>query len=190
MPPHVHRRASRGRTRGPRLVVVSPWTVEESIVDLADDDDPGPTRLELDQAGDIFPTFVTADDAKRYIDETDTGYDRLNVAILASAVPADFKAAWALQIAGWKTFAAGARASVGFFNAKAVMDQTDRWASGLVEWRSSFAKAGGNAPGPAPPAPGQGVPTSNATIGDVTGLVVAAGVLAAIVIFGPRLAKE
>jgi len=148
------------------------------------------TRTELDEAGDIFGTVVTGEDAKRYIDETDTAYERLNVAILASTAPADFKTAWSLQFGGWKTFATGARATVGFFNAKAVMEQTDRWAAQLPEWRASFAKIGGTAPGPAPPAPGQGVPGTGPKVGDFTTLIVAAGVLAAIVVFGPRLAKE
>ena len=35
-------------------------------------------------AGDILPTFVTPDDARKAIDETDANYDRLNIAILSS----------------------------------------------------------------------------------------------------------
>jgi hypothetical protein len=187
MPPHVHhrRRFPRGfRPRGGVPVVI------EQITDTFEPDVYFVTTAELDEAGSILPTFVTADDAKRYIDETDTGYDRLNVAILASSAPADFKTSWALQLGGWKTFSVAARASVGFLNASAVMDQTDRYGKQLEEWRASFEKIGGNAPGPAPVAPGQGVPSSSNTLGAATGLIVAAGVVAAIVIFGPRLAKE
>ncbi len=187
MAPRRHRGSFRRALRGPRGVVFSPVVVEE--IDFDEPLSPVEERLSLDDAGDIFPTFVTADDAKRYIDETDTGFDRLNVAILASTAPADFKTSWALELGGWKTFATGARAAVGWLNAKAVMEQTDRWAAQLVDWRASFSKIGGSAPGPAPLPPGQGAPSSSA-VGDVTTLVVALGVLAAIVTFGPRLAKE
>lgn len=182
------RRLHRGRvTRGSR-VVVSPLLVE-SIFSAPEPDEYIVMRRELDEAGDLFPTFVTADDAKRYIDETDTAYDRLNTAILASAAPPEFKTSWALQFGGWKTFATGARATAGFLNAKAVMDQTDRWASQVSDWRGAFQQIGGNAPGPSPTPAGQGIPGPK-TLGDLTGLIVAAGVVAAIVIFGPRLAKE
>jgi hypothetical protein len=183
------------RGRGPRRIgsrsFVSPVVVEAYELD-EEPEEYFISRRELDEAGDIFPTFVTAEDAKRYIGEIDTGHDRLNVAILASTTaPPEFKASWTLQLGGWKTFATGARASVGFLNAKAVMEQTDRWATQLTEWRTAFSKIGGTVPGPAPTPPGQGVPGSSpAALGDLTMLIVAAGVVAAIVIFGPRLAKE
>jgi hypothetical protein len=184
----LHRGSFPRRFIGPRARALSPLVVEEYYFDAPSDPDIFVERRELDEAGDLLPTFVTADDARRYIDETDTGYSRLNTAIATSSASPDFKAAWAIQLAGWTTFATGARATVGFLNAKAVMDQTDRWAAQLQDWSAAFAKAGGMAPGPAPPSPGQGTgkPTS---LGDLTGLIVAAGVVAAIVIFGPRLAK-
>lgn len=142
-------------------------------------------------AGDILPTFVTPDDARKAIDETDAGYERMNIAILGSSTPPEFKASWGLQYAGWKTFATGARATVGFLNTKAVMDQNDRYQSQLADWNKSFALVGGKAPGPAPADPGQGVPDKNAAsfLSGSTGLVLAGAALAAILVFGPRFSK-
>lgn len=168
---------------------MSPLLVESIFFD-AEPDEYFISRRELDEAGDLFPTIVSPDDARRYIDETDTAYDRLNTSILASTVaPPEFKASWTLQYGGWKTFAAGAKASVGILNTKAVMDQTDRWATQIADWHGAFKKIGGTPAGPSPMAPGQGT-SSPKPLGELTGLIVAAGVVAAIVIFGPRLAKE
>ena len=143
-------------------------------------------------AGDLFPTFVSPDDARKAIDETDAGYERMNIAILAStSAPPEFKASWGLQYATWKTFATGARATVGFLNTKAVMDQNDRYASQLQDWGKSFALVGGQAPGPTPPAAGQGVPGETSLGGFLsgsTGLILAGAALAGILIFG-RYAK-
>ena len=111
----------------------------------------------------------------------------MNIAILAStSAPPEFKASWGLQYATWKTFATGARATVGFLNTKAVMDQNDRYTSQLQDWGKSFALVGGQAPGPTPPAAGQGVPDSSAAsfLSGSTGLILAGALLAGIVVFG------
>jgi hypothetical protein len=144
------------------------------------------------EAGDILPTFVSPDDARKAIDETDAGYERMNIAILASMnAPPEFKASWGIQYATWKTFATGARATVGFLNTKAVMDQNDRYASQLQDWGKSFSLMGGQAPGPVPPTPGQGVPSETSLGGFLsgsTGLILAGAALAGILVFG-RYAK-
>lgn len=143
------------------------------------------------EAGDLFPTFVTPEDAKRYMNEIDTGYSQLDAAIQSfAATPLDFKAAWVLQLGSWKAFFASAMPSVGWLNTKAVMDQTDRFASQLAEWRKSFATVGGNPPGPPPTPPGQGVPGSGNPTTDIVKVVAAVGAVAALVIFGPVLARS
>ena len=142
-------------------------------------------------AGDLLPTFVTPDDARKAIDETDANYERLNIAILAStSAPPEFKASWGLQYAGWKTFATGARATVGFLNTKAVMDQNDRYTSQLQDWGKSFSMVGGTPPGPVSQPSGQGTPTTGIAsfLSGSTGLVLAGAALAGILVFG-RMTK-
>jgi hypothetical protein len=139
-------------------------------------------------AGDLLPTFVTPDDARRYIDEVDTGYARLDSSILASSVPADFKTSWGIQLASWKTFALTAKPSVGWLNTTAVMQQTDRYQSELRNWFKGFQTVGGSPMGPMPGVPGQGVP-NDANVTNLTQLAVVIGGVAALVIFGPKLAR-
>jgi hypothetical protein len=139
-------------------------------------------------AGDLFPTFVTPDDARHAIDETEAGYDRLNATILGSSTPPEFKASWGADYVAYKAFAAGARASVGFLNTKAVMDQNDRYQQKLKDWSTSFALTSGSpAPGPAPSAPGQGTGeqmTLSSLFSGTTGLIVAGAALAAVLLLG------
>jgi hypothetical protein len=142
------------------------------------------------QAGDIIPTFVTPDDARRYIDEVDAGYARLDSAVLASSVAADFKTSWGIQLATWKAFALSAKPSVGWLNTTAVMQQTDRFNEQLRNWFTGFQAVGGTTPGPAPIPPGQGVPDPHPTsVADITQLALVIGGVAALVIFGPKLAR-
>jgi hypothetical protein len=135
-------------------------------------------------AGDILPTIVTPSDAKAAIDQTESGYDQLNLSVLASNAPPEFKGSWAIQYANAKTFATGARASVGFLNTTAVMQQNDKYQQQLVDWGKSFAAIGGAVPAGATLPPGQAAPgtgeNSLANIfGSATGLVVATGVVLA-----------
>lgn len=142
------------------------------------------------QAGDFWPTFVTPDDAKRYIDEINAGYSKLDTAIMASTVSNEFKTSWAIQNTSWKTFASPAKENVGWFNTRAVMGQTDRYAEELKNWYAGFKAVGGTPPGPPPLPPGQGVPDPNpTTVGDVTTLALVVGGVAALIIFGPKLAR-
>jgi len=152
-------------------------------------DDPELELVDFDaDAGDILPTFVTPTDALNYIQEVDTGFNRLDASITRSTVSDSFKTAWAAELGAWRVFAAAARASVGWLNSKAVMDQTDKWSADLKNWDQNFQAQGGKDIGPAPMPPGQGIPSgSGVAVSDVTKLIAAAGVVAAIVVFGPKL---
>ncbi len=166
------------------VILVEPSQLDAIMVPPTDD------LIPKDQgAGDLLPTFVTPDDAKRYLDQVNTGFVQLDVAVLASSVAMTFKSGWALEVAGWKAFYTGAIATLGWLNTKAVMDQADRYAQELIDWRKSFAAAGGNPPGPDPLPPGQGVP-SGTSPSDFTKLAIAIGAAAAIVTFGPAIARS
>jgi hypothetical protein len=139
--------------------------------------------------GDWLPTFVTPDDARNYIGEIDAGYKRLDSNVRVDEhVAQDFKIEWGSQLASWTQFAETARPNVGWLNTKATMEQTDRWAKQLGDWSTAFEQAGGKIVGPPPLGPGQGIPGQGGpSLTQLTGLVVAAGVLAAIVVLGPKL---
>ena len=154
--------------------------------------DPTADAKGLTDAGDILPTIVTADTAKAYIAETDTGYDTLDKTIASTTVPQEFQTAWKATYVGWKGFAAAANASVGFFTAKSVMDQTDRWVQTLGQFSIQFHQLSPSSPVPTMPSPpGQGVPDKSAEnlLSGSTGLILAGAALAAILVFGPRLSK-
>lgn len=191
MRPRVRARRARGRwARGP----ASPSVVVVEVPTALDFDELDRARLDELGAGDIFPTLVTADDARRYIQETDTGYIRLNAAIVGTApgsVPPAFQNAWTVQYAGWTRFRIDALPSVTFWNAKAVFEQNDRWHKALEDWTEDFRKLGG-APGPSPLPPGQGTggPDIAAAIPNLTKLVAVAGVAAAVLLLAPKLIKE
>lgn len=136
---------------------------------------------------DIWPTFVTPDDARRYIDEVDAGYRRLDTAIAFSTAPVDFKASWSIQLASWTAFAIPAKATVGYLNTTAVMQQTDRYNEQLKNWFLGFREVGGQPPGPPPITPGQGIPGTGNTTADMTKLVTAVGITAAVILIAPKL---
>lgn len=194
MPPHHRPHHSHGRRfgRGGRTFIVGTPYEETVFLDCVRDIDGiciPEDATGCCGAGDLLPTFVSASDAQRYIDEVNTSYTTMNQAVSLSQVASDFKASWDLQWQGWIHFATDARASVTFWNAKAVMQQTDRWADQLKNWYASFQKAGGQPP-PAPTTPGQGIPDPNATsVGNLTTLALVVGGVAALVIFGPKLAR-
>lgn len=144
---------------------------------------------EFQEAGDILPTFVTPDDARKYIDEVDSGYNRLDSGIsTAPNLTQDFKTSWGIQLTTWKAFAIASKASVGWLNTKAIMEQTDRFNDQLKNWFTEFTKLGGSGVGPMPTTPGQGIPGTT-QVSDVTKLVIAGSVLAAIVFIAPKLLK-
>jgi hypothetical protein len=107
--------------------------------------------------GDILPTFVTPDDARRYIRETDAQWDRIDSDMQASQVDAALKQSWATELEAWRRFRDDAIRTVGWLNTKATMEQTDRWASKLTAWRKAITDAGGKVTGPGPLVPGQGL---------------------------------
>jgi len=150
-----------------------------------------PVAVVLDQkndAGDLLPTIVMPDSARKYIDQVDADYTRENLAIVNSNVDPQFKAQWLVQLGAWKAFSVGARASVGFFDTKSVMDQTDRFAAQLVDQDKAFVAAGGTRVGAPPATPGQGV-GEPVSLSSATKLMVAAAGLAAILVIGPKLFK-
>jgi hypothetical protein len=108
-------------------------------------------------SGDILPTFVGPDDARRYIQETDATYVRLDQMIGTSKVPEKFKQGWVVQLKGWRAFRDDALKNAGWLNAKATMEQTDRWSEQAREWHEAYTKQGGEPSGPAPLPPAQGV---------------------------------
>lgn len=109
--------------------------------------------------GEWIPTFVTADDARRYVREYDAQWDRVlqDVVRVGDKMPAELKQSWAVDLEAWRKFRDDAIASVTFWNARATMEQTDRWASKLIEWRKALEKAGVSVTGPGPVIPGQGL---------------------------------
>jgi len=144
-----------------------------------------------DEAGDILPTFVSPDDAKRYMSEIDSSYSQLDNAIQNYVnTPTDFKVSWGIQIATWKAFFGASMAGVGWLNTTAVMQQTDRYAEQLKNWRGQFIAIGGNPPSPAPLPPGQGIPGAGPQVSDFTKPLLIVGGIAALIIFGPTLAKS
>lgn len=136
------------------------WTWAETTIDARFGEHPQEAVKRLkaarDDIGDLLPTVVTPDDARRYIDETDAGWKNLDRDVEASAVDQDFKLSFATDLAGWMVFRDGAKASVGWLDTKAVMDQTDRWVEKLDGWRRSLRGAGGRTTGPDPVPAGQG----------------------------------
>jgi hypothetical protein len=143
-------------------------------------------------AGDILPTLVTADTARAYIAETDTGYNTLDTTITSAGVPPEFLAAWKATYLGWKAFSNTTAPNVSFFTAKAAMDQTDRWVETLGKFSVQFHNLSPSSPVPTmPSAPGQGIPDKSAAslISGTTGLIVAGAVLAAVLFVGPHFSK-
>jgi hypothetical protein len=201
MPPHHHHHHHHGR--GGSRGNFGGWGDNDTTIFLHDD---APELVLVDVDGNgtpdmlvhpadvdaqgILPTIVTGSDARNYIDETDTGYNTLDASIQASGVAADFKTSWAATYAGWKTFSMAARASVGLLDAKAVMDQTDRWVTTLGNFSTQFHALSPGSTVPTMPVPaGQGVPDTStaALLSGSTGLVVAGAVLAGILVFGRYL---
>ncbi len=182
-------RRFRGRSGGTSVVYLD--SVPDYVIDCPRTIN-GVCYPEFSEAGDILPTWVSGEDAKRYLDEVDAGYNRLDTGITSSTnLTQDFKASWGIQLAAWKAFAISAKATLdgfmgGFFNAKAIMEQTDRFNDQLKNWYTEFTKAGGSGVGPMPTTPGQGIPGTT-QVSDITKLVVAGGVLAAILVIGPKI---
>lgn len=108
--------------------------------------------------GEWIPTFVTADDARRYVREYDSQWEQLtqDIARAGAKMPVEQQQAWAIDLEAWRKFRDDAIASVTLWNARATMMQTDRWASKLVEWRKVLATTI-PVTGPGPVAPGQGL---------------------------------
>lgn len=127
---------------------------------------PYETSFDLDRslggdAGDLLPTWITPSDALRYIDEVESGYTVLGLAIQQSAVSPEWKTLWDKHLEGWQKFRDDARSTMAQWwamNAKAITEQTDRWGKQLQSWREDFKAQGGVILPPPTTDPGQGVP--------------------------------
>jgi hypothetical protein len=105
---------------------------------------------------DIFPTWVSPEDALRYVKEVDVNYSVLDLAIRQSRSTEQWKGLWKAQLTGWQAFRDDAPKTINWMNAKAIMEQADRWSKQLQNWRDDFKAQGtGTAPPPVI-APGQG----------------------------------
>lgn len=119
--------------------------------------DTNPLSLPGGSTNDILPTFVSPDDAKRYIHETDTQWARTDADLQASPQADEvFRTSWAADLDGWRRFRDDAIQNVGWLNTKATMEQTDRWGARLIGWRKALSDRGGKLTGPGPLEPGQG----------------------------------
>lgn len=138
------------------------------------------------EIGDILPTIVTADDARAYIRETHAQWARVDQDVRGSVGSTDeaFRRSFATDYTAWLTFRDDALEKVSFFNAKATMDQTDRWNAKAGTWRTALGQAGAKVTGPGPIVPGQGVPGDPASSSLVTWLVAAAIVVAGVFAVG------
>ncbi len=141
------------------------------------------------EARGILPTFTSGADVDAHREAVNAQHQALNAQIVASSVSPTFKQAWDQYLASWVAFydANKAASTVSkFLSAKSMYEQIDQFAAQIPTWAQQFQAAGGTVTGPLPSladAP------SSLTAGNVTGLVVAAGAVAAIVIFGPSIAK-
>lgn len=137
-----------------------------------------------DELGGILPTVVTPDDARAYIEEVAAEWESLANDVTRSNVDDQTKTAFVQDLVGWRAFRVSALANVGFFNTKATMDQTDRWAAKVGPWRTSIIAAGGKVSGPAPTKPGQGVDDPATSTALKLGVALVAGALVVAGIFG------
>lgn len=116
---------------------------------------------ELGEFGsDWLPTFVTPDDAKNYIKETDASWFRLSADVETANVPENIVTSWRIDAEAWKKFRDENLASVGYLNTKATMEATDRWLLKANQWKEYLTKQGVKTSGPGPLPPEQGDPNA------------------------------
>jgi hypothetical protein len=136
----------------------------------------------------ILPTFTGPADVDAHREAVNGQHQSLNAQIIASGISQDFKNAWLNYLRSWNEFYTANREAswaAKFLSAVSMYSQIDQFASQVADWASKFQQAGGQLQGGFPSLADK--PTTN--ISDITGLVVAGGVLAAIVILGPKLVK-
>jgi hypothetical protein len=135
--------------------------------------------------GEWIPTFVGADDARRYVREYDSQWEQLaqDIARAGAKASPEQQQAWAIDLEAWRKFRDDAIASVTIWNARATMEQTDRWASKLVEWRKALATTI-PVTGPGPVAPGQGLGGQGSASNSILGTGWAQMALVVAALFG------
>lgn len=145
--------------------------------------------LRGNDAGDILPTFTGPGDVDAHREAVNGQHQQLNSQILPSGVSQDFKSAWGQYLQTWLSFYNTNKAANWIeksLSAKSMYEQIDQFANQVAQWATDFQKAGGNLQGSIPSIADK---PSDVTLAKVTGLVVAAGVVAAIVVIGPKLVK-
>lgn len=141
-------------------------------------------------AADILPTLTGPGDVDTHREAVNGQHQQLNAQILPSNVSQEFKSAWGNYLQSWLTFYnqnKDANWLTKSLYAKSMYEQIDQFANQVAQWAQDFKKAGGNLQGDIPSIADK---PSDVTISKVTGLVVAGGVLAAIVILGPKLVTK
>jgi hypothetical protein len=132
-------------------------------------------------AGDILPTFVTVGSARQYIEEIQTAYKILDMSVGQSTrVSAEWRARWEMQLTGWQAFRTSALSDLNWANAKATMDQTDRWGLQLRTWSAEFSKIDGENAPPPPLDPGQGIPDGPPSLASLAQIAAILGGVAAL----------
>lgn len=188
----VHRgRAPRVRRIGPRggRFVYSPTVIEETY--YTPYPDPLDERVALDEAGDILPTSPQS--VRTALDQENANwtslYDAVLAALAAGQIATDFSFPFTNDLFAWKTFYTLSVQSTPF--GWEPMAQLDEWRKKRAVWATDLqGRIKRRLPGNLDQAPPRETgPIKPPTPGETIALVVAAGVVAAIVYFGPRFAK-
>lgn len=140
--------------------------------------------------GDWLPTFVTPEDARNYILETDATWFRLAADVDNTPLADNVRASWQTDYVAWQKFRDENTANVGWLNTKATMEATDRWLMKINQWAEYIKASGAKLSGPAPLAAGQGDPTVDKLAGlkmAGIGAAAAVGAIAVAKILTPRL---
>jgi len=149
-------------------------------------------RRRLDEAGDIFPTSPAS--VRTALDQEQANWNSLYDAVLAALgvgqIGTDFSFPFTNDLFAWRTFYTVTIQFTPF--GWEPMAQLEEWRKKRAAWATQLQerikrKLPGNLD-QAPPR--EEAPIKPPTPGDFIGLIVAVGVVAAIVILGPRLAKE
>lgn len=186
-------RVARG-PMGPRMLYRPPMIIGESIFYEHEPDEYVNERRELDEAGgagDLLPTSPLS--VRTALDQENANwlslYDAVLAALTAGSISTDFSFPFTNDLAAWKIFYALNMQQTPF--GWEPMAQLEEWRKKRARWALDLeARVKFKLPGNLDEAPPREKSTAFASMGDLTGLIVAAGVVAAIVVFGPRLAKE
>lgn len=140
-------------------------------------------------AADIMPTFTSPADVDAHREAVNGQHQGLNAQISNSSVSPDFKAAWGNYLQNWLNFYNANKSTSWItksFSAKSMYEQIDQFATQVADWAQKFQSAGGNLQGSFPSIADKPSEVPSLLAG-TTGLVVAIGAVAAIVVLGPKI---